>query len=153
MWARRGSRPSVPRQTQYDYLYVFGAACCETGDAIAMIAPCVNTEVMNDFLEEFSEHLPRDVHAVMILDQAGWHTSKELAVPTNITLIPLPPRSPELNPMENVWHWITSHYWSNRVHADYESMLAAACVALLQTLTDSDRVKTLCNAPYLTRAD
>lgn len=118
-----------------------------------MVAPCVNTEVMNHFLEGFSQTLADDVHAVMILDQAGWHRSKKLVVPTNITLIPLPPRSPQLNPIENLWHWITSHHWSNRVHANYESMFDSACDALLQTLTDRERVKTLCNAPYLMRAN
>jgi transposase len=118
-----------------------------------MVAPFVNTEVMNHFLECFSKALAPDVHAVMILDQAGWHTSKKLMLPPNLTLIPLPPRSPELNPIENLWHWITSHHWSNRVHADYESMLNAACHAVMTTLIDKERVKTLCNAPYLERAN
>ena len=152
VWARRGSRPTVPRQTQYDYLYVFGAACADTGSAVALIAPHLDTAMMNYFLSEFSRSLAPDVHAVMILDQAGWHVSKALVVPANLTLIHLPPRSPELNPMENLWHWITSHYWSNRVHADYPSMLDSASRALGHTFADIDRVKTICNAPYLQRA-
>jgi len=152
VWARRGSRPTVPRQTQYDYLYVFGAACADTGSAVALITPCIDTGMMNYFLSEFSRSLAGDVHAVMILDRAGWHVSKDLVVPANLTLIYLPPRSPELNPMENLWHWITSHYWSNRVHADYPSMLDSAGQALGNTFADIDRVKTICNAPYLQRA-
>lgn len=142
----------MPRQHQYDYLYVFGAACCETGDAVAMIAPRVGTDVMNHFLEQFSQSLADDVHAVMILDQAGWHVSKDLVVPANLTLIYLPPRSPELNPIENLWHWITSHHWSNRVHADYKSMEATALAALQKTFADKEQVKTICHAPYLRRA-
>jgi hypothetical protein len=143
----------VPRQTQYDYLYVFAAACVETGSAVALIAPRVDTGVMNLFLGEFSKSLASDVHAVLILDQAGWHTSKELVVPTNMTLIYLPPRSPELNPIENLWHWITSHYWSNRVHADYDAMLESASDAMKTTFVDVQRVKSICNAPYLQRAN
>jgi transposase len=153
VWARRGSRPSVPRQSQYDYLYVFGAACCESGDAVAMLAPRLDTTVMNLFLERFSQSLASDAHAVMVLDQAGWHTSKDLAVPSNVTLIHLPPRSPELNPMENLWHWITSHHWSNRVHGDYDAMLESAAEAVLATIQDKERVRTVCNAPYLRRAN
>jgi transposase len=153
VWARRGSRPTVPRQTQYDYLYVFGAACAQTGSAVALITPYIDTGMMNYFLSEFSGSLAPDVHAVMILDQAGWHLSKALIVPANVTLIYLPPRSPELNPIENLWHWITSHHWSNRVHADYPSMLNSACQALGHTFADIQRVKTICNAPYLQRAN
>jgi hypothetical protein len=161
VWARRGSRPEVPRQHQYDYLYVFGAACAETGDAVALVAPHANTAVMNHFLQQFSRSLASDVHAVMILDQAlrwacppqGWHVSGDLVVPANVTLKYLPPRSPELNPIENLWHWITSHYWSNRVHADYATMLDSATDALRQTFRDKERVKTICSAPYLVRAN
>lgn len=153
VWAPRGSRPTVPKQTQYDYLYVFGAACCQTGSAVALIAPQVDTGMMNYFLSEFSRSLAPDVHAVMILDQAGWHVAKALVVPANVTLIYLPPRSPELNPIENLWHWITSHYWSNRVHADYSSMLDSASDALGATFADLQRVQSICNAPYLRRAN
>jgi transposase len=76
-----------------------------------------------------------------------------LKVPDNLTLIYLPPRSPELNPIENLWHWITSHHWSNRVHADYHSMFHSACDALSATMTDTERIKSICNAPYLRRAN
>lgn len=153
VWAKRGSRPEVPRQHQYDYLYVFGAACAETGDAVALVAPNANTATMNHFLDRFSHSLADDVHAVMILDQAGWHVSNDLVVPANVTLIYLPPRSPELNPIENLWHWITSHHWSNRVHADYAQMLGSAIDALKQTFRDKARVKSVCAAPYLVRAN
>ncbi len=153
VWAKRASRPTVPKQSQYDYLYVFGAVCAETGVSTALIAPRADTGIMNLFLSEFSKSLADNVHAVMILDRAGWHMSKDLAVPDNVTLIYLPPRSPELNPIENLWHWITSHYWSNRIHADYPAMLDAAATALRETFIDLERVKSICNAPYLGRAN
>ena len=106
VWARTGSRPTAVRQTQYDYLYVFTAVCPETGDACGLIAPNVSTGVMNVFLAQFSGELPVDLHAVMILDQAGFHTSKALRVPANVSPIYLPPYSPELNPTENLWHYL-----------------------------------------------
>ena len=152
VWSRRGTRPTVPKQTQYDYLYVYAAACPETGTAVALIAPRVDTELMSYFLGQFSAALAGDVHAVLVLDRAGWHVSKDLVVPANISLVFLPPRSPELNPIENLWHWVTSHHWSNRVHADYGSMLRSASEALGLTFADTERVKSVCAAPYLRRA-
>ena len=66
-------------------------------------------------------------HAVLILDKAGWHLSGALVVPDNITLLPLPPRSPELNPVENIWQFMRDNWLSNRVFTGYdESSLTAA---------------------------
>jgi transposase len=97
---------------------------------------------MNVFLEQFSRELPANVHAVMILDQAGFHTAKALQVPTNVTLIMLPPYSPELNPTENLWHYLRSHYWSNRSYDDYAHGCdpgLAGC--LLGSRSDEDRLR------------
>ena len=116
VWAKVGTRPRAIQQNQYDYLYVFAAVCPETGDAVGLIGPDINTSMMNAFLEQFSRELPADVHAVMVLDRAGWHTGKGVEVPANVTLVHLPPKSPELNPAENLWHYLRSHYWSNRMY-------------------------------------
>jgi len=94
-----------------------------------MLSPYINVEVINIFLELFAKEIPKDVHAVMVWDQAGFHTGKKLKVPTNITIIPLPPYSPELNPIENLWHYLRSHYWSNRTYEDYDALADAAEVA------------------------
>jgi transposase len=74
-----------------------------------------NTQAMQWHLEEISSQVAPGAHAVLILDQAGWHTTKKLAVPENITLLPLPPRSPELNPVENIWQFMRDNWLSNRV--------------------------------------
>src|SRR3982750_3944347 len=76
-------------------------------------------EVVNLFLEQFSRELPAGVHAVLIWDGAGFHTSADLEVPSNVSVIRLVPYSPELNPVENLWHYLRSHYWSLRVYRDY----------------------------------
>ena len=68
--------------------------------------PALNTEVVNLFLEQFSRELPAGVHAVLIWDGAGFHTGLDLVVPSNVSLIQLPPYSPELNPVENLWHYL-----------------------------------------------
>jgi len=152
LWARTGSRPRATRQTQYDYLYLFAAVCPDSGHAVGLLSPHVSAGVMSSFLEHFGKQLAADEHAVMILDQAGWHVSGDLAVPANVTLILLPPRSPELNPAENLWHWITQHHWSNRVYSDYAAMEKAAIDAWQQTCLDAERIKSVCAAPYLRRA-
>ncbi len=104
------------------------------------------------FLREFSATLPADEHAVMLWDGAGFHTSGKLQVPDNITLLKLPPYSPELNPMENLWHYLKSHYWSNRAYADYEELKEAAIDAWRGAVLDHELMKTVCNAPHLKRA-
>lgn len=137
------------RQTQYDYLYVLGAACPRTGQTVGLLAPTINTAIVNIFLDQFARELPRGVHAVMIWDQAGFHTANALRVPKNITIINLPPYSPELNPMENLWHYLRSHYWSNRTYQDYDALLQAATKAWQDACLDNAIVKTVCAAPYV----
>ena len=67
---------------------------------------------MNKFLEELSRSIQGNRHIALLTDNAGWHTAKKLTVPSNITLIPLPPYAPELNAMEQVWEWIKNHFLS-----------------------------------------
>ena len=74
-------------------------------------------------------HVAPGAHAVLLLDQAGWHGSAELAVPDNITLMPLPPRCPELNPVENVWQFMRDNWLSNRIYSSYEDIVDHCCFA------------------------
>ena len=78
---------------------------------------------------EVSTAVDANAHAVVLLDQAGWHTSKKLVVPDNITLMPLPPRAPELNPVENIWQFMRDNWLSNRVFTSYENIVAICCEA------------------------
>jgi transposase len=153
VWARKGSRPAAVRQTEYEYLWVLGAVCPETGRAEGLLSPRLNTAVVNIFLQQFSQTLAAEEHAVMIWDGAGFHTSKQLCVPENITLVQLPPYSPELNPMENLWHYLKSHYWSNRAYADYAALEEAAIDAWQAAVLKPELMQTVCSAPYLKRAD
>jgi transposase len=153
VWARRGSRPTAVRQTEYEYLWVLGVVCPETGAAEGLLSPRLNTDVVNIFLEQFSASLPADEHAVLIWDGAGFHTSKSLHTPQNITLLQLPAYSPELNPIENLWHYLKSHFWSNRAYAGYEELEAAAIDAWHHAVLNSALMKTVCAVQYLKSAD
>jgi transposase len=144
VWAKVGSRPPAVRQTQYDYLYLFTAVCPETGDAAGLVTPTVNTGTMNAFLTQFADELPADAHAVMVLDRAGWHTAAALVIPSNVTLVYLPPKSPELNPAENLWHYLRSHYWSNRFYQTWEHHKTAAVEAWRSVCLVPELVKTVC---------
>lgn len=110
VWAPTSSRPQVVRQTEYEYLWVLGTVCPQTGHAEGLLSPRLNTAVVNVFLKQFSASIPQNEHAVMIWDGAGFHCGGSLRVPANMTLIQLPAYSPELNPIENLWHYLKSHH-------------------------------------------
>lgn len=152
VWARRGTRPTAVRQTEYDYLWVLGVVCPETGKAEGLLSPRLNTDVVNIFLREFAGTLPANEHAVLLWDGAGYHTSKKMTMPANITVLRLPPYSPELNPIENLWHYLKSHYWSNRTYAGYEELEMAAIDAWKSAALKPELMKSVCATTYLKRA-
>jgi transposase len=80
-------------------------------------------------LAEISDMVSPAKHAVLLLDQAGWHLSADLTVPDNITLLPLPPKCPELNVMENVWQFMRDNRLSNRVFRDHDDIVNHCCDA------------------------
>src|ERR1700704_343834 len=92
------------RDTRHDSVHLFGAICPARGVGAAIIMPAVNTEAMNEHPKEISTQAADGAHALLMLDGAGWHEAGgELSTPDNISLLPVPPYAPELNPMENVW--------------------------------------------------
>lgn len=91
--------------------------------------PQVNTAAMNLHLAEIARQIDAQTHAVVILDQAGWHGARALVVPENLTLLPLPPYSPELNPIENLWQFLKHNFLNSRVFADYQAIVDACCDA------------------------
>jgi transposase len=98
------------------------------------VLPRCNTHAMTLHLAEISRAVEPGAHGVVILDQAGWHGAKALKVPDNITLLPLPPRSPELNPVENIWQFMRDNWLSNRVFKSYEDILDHCCFAWNQLI-------------------
>jgi transposase len=102
---------------------------------------------MSQFLQRFSATLANDEHAVMVLDGAGWHASLDLVVPSNLSLLRLPPYAPELNPVERIWLYLRERHLSHRVHEDYHAILDAVCAAWCQ-LTPK-RLRSLCNYPWI----
>ncbi len=123
-WARRGTRPRAPHDQRTKWAYIFGAICPDKGKGAGLVMPWCDTQAMTAHLAEISKAVDPGAHAVVILDQAGWHMSSKLAIPDNITLLPLPPRSPELNPVENVWQFMRDNWLSNRIFKSYDDIVA-----------------------------
>jgi hypothetical protein len=100
-------------------------------------------------LGEFASRLAPGVVAAFSRDGAGWHTSKRLEVPANVRPPALPPYCPELNPVENLWHYLRSHHWSNRRYDDYDALEAAAMDGWQEVCLAPDTIKSACACPYL----
>jgi transposase len=151
IWAKKGSRPRAVRQTRYDWLYVIGAVCPWSGQSVGLLSPYINSEIINIYLRQFSRELDGDVHAVLVWDQAGFHTSRQLDIPENITIVPLPAYSPELNPVENLCQYLRSHHWSNRAYSCYDDLRIAAVDAWQKAALDREIIKSVCCAEYAKR--
>lgn len=134
------------RQQQFLNAYIFGAVCPEKDKAAAFIAPFCNSDVMQIHLDIIAKEV--EGHAVIILDRAGWHSSKALRIPSNITLIPLPPYSPELNPKENFWQIIKYNDLSNRVFKSAENIMDACQEAWVKFTEIKGNIKKLCSRKW-----
>ena len=84
---------------------------------------------MNAHLAEISAAVDPGAHAVLIVDQAGWHTTAKLRLPENITILPLPSKAPELNPVENIWQFMRDNWLSNRIFESYDQIVDLCCHA------------------------
>jgi len=104
---------------------------------------------MTEHLKEISTHVATGAHAVMVCDGAGWHQQgKRLRAPDNITLLPLPPYSPELNPMENIWDYLRGNKLSRGVWHSYEAIVAARRQASMFLVSDLSRVQSIAHRPW-----
>lgn len=150
-WWTRGRRPPGRQDQRFEWAYVFGAARPDGEAAFGLVMPEVSTQAMQVFLDGFSATLAADEHAVLVLDRAGWHGAKALEVPPNITLAPLPPYSPQLNPMERVWLYLRERFLSLRIFPDYHAIVGACCAAWNAFADDADRIRSLCIQPWIKR--
>ena len=143
VWARRGTRPRAPRDRRYAWAYLFGAVCPERAVGAALVLPYADTAATGLHLAEIGRHVAPGAHAVVVLDGAGWHAAGGLAVPGNLTLLPLPRYSPELNPVENVWEYLRQNKLGHRVWPDYEAIVATCCDAWNWLAAAPDRLASI----------
>ena len=105
--------------------------------------PRANTAAMQMHLEEISRNVTARAHAVVLMDRAGWHMTEKLEVPKNLTIILLPSRSPELNPVENIWQYLRQNWLSNRVFEDYDAILEASCQAWNKLIDQPETIMSI----------
>ena len=149
VWWRRGERPPGLCDRRFTFAYIFAAVEPGTDNAFALMMPRADTEAMQEFLDRFSATIADDEHVAMFADQAGWHIANDLAVPDNITLLPLPAYSPELNPVERLWLYLKERFLSHRLLDDYDAIVDAACRAWNRLLAEVGRIKSLCSYPWI----
>lgn len=125
-WCRRGIRPSVPCHHIREYRYTYGAAEPQTGESFFLVLPYCNTICMNIFLRELSAAYPLD-YILLIADGAAWHRSKGLIIPNNIEILPLPPYTPEMNPVEQIWAWLRLHGFRNELFQSLDKVVDRLC--------------------------
>jgi len=144
VWGQTGGRPAALKDLGFTSAYMFGAVCPGEGKAAAIIMPICNTIAMNHHLREISSQVGAAAHALLVLDGAGWHNSQALAIPDNITLLALPPYSPELNPVERIWHYLRSHWIANSVFRSLTDIMDACEMAWNRFAADPNLIRSLC---------
>lgn len=142
-WAERGTRPRQPVDQRYESAYIFGAVCPARDTGAALILPYADTWAMQQHLNEVAKHVAPGSHAIMLLDNAGWHRTKKLDWPANVSPLFIPPSCPELNAAENVWQYMRQTYLSNRVFSTYKDILEAASDAWNKLLAETGRIASI----------
>lgn len=148
VWATKGTRPRVIRQKQFISTYIFGAVCPDQDKGCALILPEVNTGMMQIHLDQISLHISENAIGLVIMDRASWHTTEALNVPINIRLMPLPPYSPELNPMEQVWQQLRKIKLSNTCFKDYEDIVDSCCETWNCFCDQDGNIQNLCTRTW-----
>ena len=149
LWAPRGSRPAAVRDNRHDSAWLFGAICPDRAVGAAIIMPAVNSEATAEHLQEISRQAADGAHAILVCDGAGWHQPGErLPVPANISLLPLPGYSPELNPIENVWEYLRANHLCMRVWDSYEAILDTCRNAWNTLMRDPERIHSITYRPW-----
>ena len=139
-WCQKGMRPSVPCHHIREYRYAYGAVEPRTGESFFLIMPYCNTDCMNVFLRHLSDSYPKD-RIVLVCDGAAWHKSKGLSIPHNIRLVFIPPYTPEMNPIEQIWREIRTQGFRNEIFASLDKVVDRLCETI-RSLT-KDTIKSI----------
>jgi transposase len=149
IWAEKGTRPRVVQQQQYTYAYLFGAVCPSNGKTEAIIAPFSNMEIMKEHLALIASATEAGRHAVVVMDGASWHQEYLDKAFPNLSIIHIPPYSPELNPIEQVWSWMRQNEIANRAFSDYDDIVDKCTNAWNHFRADINRVISICSRSWI----
>lgn len=147
-WAPPHSRPNSPRQVIREYMYVYSAVCPAEGKLTSLILPHADSQMMSLFLEHVSKEFA-NFFIILVADRAGWHLSKKLVLPENISILPLPPYSPELNPVEHLWEEIREKGLANIAFESLDELEDKLCQKLKKIAQNTELIKSMTNFPYI----
>ena len=150
-WAPIGTRPEVASQLIREYIYLYGAVCPKDGTCVYLIMPTSNTACFQAFIDVLSRKFAR-WHILLVLDSAPNHRCGVLAIPDNISLLLLPPYSPELNPKENLWDEIREKIFKNYALKSIDAVRAKLKQAILYIDRNPKTVKSITSFPYIVRS-
>ena len=122
-------RLSTPKDQRAKSAYIFGAICPGQGKGVGLVLPFCNTETMLLHLTEIALAVAPGAHALVQVDQAGWHMKGKLDVPGNISIVALPDKCPERNPVQNIWQFMRDNWLSNRVFTSHDNIVDHCCEA------------------------
>ena len=148
-WFLRGQRPRMVKDLRYSSAYIFGDVCPERDTGVALVLPEVSTIGTNLLLQEIASHVSERRHAVVLIDNAGWHTTDKIEVPKNLTLVNLPPYSPELNAIERVWQYLRDRYLSGCLFSDEAAIVEACCKAWNRLVQETARIRSLADRSWI----
>ena len=137
-----GTRAVVGKQLIRQYTYAYTAVCPETGETYSLILPYADSDSMSIFLEKLSEHYSQN-RIILVMDNASWHSTKSMLGIQNIKPLFLPPRAPELNPVECIWHHIKERHFSNRVFKSIEEVEQRLVIALVELNQEKSKMRKM----------
>jgi len=140
----------MKRDQRHTNAYIFGAVCPSRDKGVALVLPEVNITMMNMHLAAIAKEVPAGVHAVVIIDGPGWHLEGgKLVVPSNISLLKLPPYCPELNAQENIWQYLRQNFLAGRIFDTYDAIVNASCNAWNALTTEAGRIRSIAHRDWL----
>ena len=149
IWAPRGSRLRAVRDNRRDSVYLFGALCPARAVGAAVIMPAANSEAMGIHLAEISTQVAPGAHAVVLCDSAGWHQAGgALKLPSNLSLLPIPPYSPELNPMENARDYLRGNQLSHQIWDTCDDIVQACAKAWRFLVNNQNRIRSIAHREW-----
>lgn len=148
-WCPPGdTRPTLARQQVRQYVYAYAAVAPALGMMCCLILPHVNTKMMSLFLQQLSQELS-EYFIILQVDRASWHLAKRLQIPENIRLLPQPPYSPEVMPVEQVWHEIREKHFDNHIFKSLDAVEDTLCEAFRELIAAPERLRSMTFFPHL----
>jgi transposase len=133
----------MKRDQRFENAYIFGAVCPAEQKGAALVSTHVNTKVMNLHLQEISRTVAEGAHAVILMDGASYHRTPKLTIPTNLSLLYLPPYDPEDNGHENVWAYLRSNYFAGKIFNSLDEIMIYCCTVWNLLMEEKDRIQSL----------